>query len=155
MTSWEQFATADKSLSDFGKERLEHRISYLATIRPDGSPRVHPVSPFIVFGRLFLYMEPTSPKSSDLRRDPRFSIHCSIEDNSGGKGEFLIRGRAKEMLDQKTRESVFSSAEDIGFQPQERYVLFELMLTEARSTVYQDGEPVRSFWKAQQGEQAK
>src|ERR1051325_1757108 len=99
MITWSQFAAAAPDLSAFGKARLENRIAYLATIRPDGSPRVHPVSPFIVAGHLFVYMEPTSPKGHDLRRDPRYSMHCAVEDNSRGGGEFLTRGRGQEIND--------------------------------------------------------
>ena len=42
MIAWSQFAAAAPDLAAFGKQRLEKRIAYLATIRPDGSPRVHP-----------------------------------------------------------------------------------------------------------------
>jgi len=68
MHSWADFAVAAPHLEAFGRRRLERRIAYLATIRADGSPRVHPVSPFIGGGCLAVYMEPTSLKATDLRR---------------------------------------------------------------------------------------
>jgi hypothetical protein len=61
-TTWLQFTKAMPDLASFGKQRLEGRIAYLATVRPDGSPRVHPVSPFLSRNDLFVYMEPTAPK---------------------------------------------------------------------------------------------
>jgi len=61
---------------------LERRVAYLGTTRTDGSPRVHPVSPFIGAGCLFVYMEPTSPKAADLRRDARYALHCGVEDEA-------------------------------------------------------------------------
>ena len=148
MINWARFAAAAPALASFGKQRLENRIAYLATIRPDGSPRVHPVSPFLAENHLFVYMEPTSPKGHDLRRDARYCMHCAVEDNSGGQGEFLIRGEAAEVNDSKTREQAFDAARAIGYDPQERYMLFELDIEEAMMTVYEDGEPKRRRWKA-------
>ncbi|MGH2405330.1 MAG: pyridoxamine 5'-phosphate oxidase family protein, partial [bacterium] len=52
-------------------------MAYLATLRGDGAPRVHPVTPIVGEGRLFLFMEPTSPKGHDLRRDGRYALHSS------------------------------------------------------------------------------
>lgn len=75
-------------------------------------------------------------------------MHCAVEDNSGGQGEFLIRGQAAEVEDRKTREQAFDAARTIGYNPQERYILFELSIEEAVMTVYEDGEPKRRRWKA-------
>ncbi|HST20904.1 MAG TPA: pyridoxamine 5'-phosphate oxidase family protein [Blastocatellia bacterium] len=148
MIAWAQFAAAAPDLAAFGKQRLEKRIAYLATIRADGSPRVHPISPFIAEGRLFVYMEPTSPKGHDLRRDARYSMHCAVEDNSGGGGEFLIRGRGEEITDTESREMAFRQAEAIGYDPKERYALFELSIEEAMGTTYPEDQPKRIRWKA-------
>jgi hypothetical protein len=41
---WSHLAAAMPDLASFGRQRLEGRIAHLATVRPDGSPRVHPVS---------------------------------------------------------------------------------------------------------------
>jgi hypothetical protein len=145
---WSEFAAASPDLETFGKQRLEGRIAYLSTIRPDGSPRLHPVSPFIVNGDLFVYMEPISPKARDLRRDGRYALHCSVEDNSGGGGEFMIRGAAEEIIDRDTRQRAFEGAAAAGYTPVERYVLFELRMSAAMSTVYEDGKPNRIRWEA-------
>ena len=75
-------------------------------------------------------------------------MHCAVEDNSGGEGEFLIRGRAVEVSDTKMREEAFDSAKRNGYDPQERYVLFELMIEEATVTLYDEGPPRRTKWKA-------
>ena len=145
---WSEFLAAAPDLANYGEHRLEGRISYLATIRADGSPRVHPVSPFIAQGQLLLYMEPTSPKRHDLRRDSRYAMHASVEDNTGGEGEFLVRGQAEEIDDVEIRAQAFEHAIAIGYNPQDRYVLFELRIEEVVSTIYQDGEPKRTRWKA-------
>ena len=135
-------------LASFGKQRLEGRIAYLASVRPDGSPRVHPVSPFLSRNDLFVYMEPTSPKVLDMRRDARYAMHCGVEDDSGGQGEFFVRGRAVEVGDTKTRGEAFQEARIMGYSPQERHVLFELRIEEAMATVYENGHPKRSKWGA-------
>lgn len=147
MIDWAQFATVSPALAFFGKARFENRIAYLATIRADGSPRVHPVSPFLAENHLIVYMEPASPKGHDLRRDARYCMHCTVEDNSGGQGEFLIKGQAEEIEDRKTREQVFDAARAIGYNPKERYIIFELSIEEALMTVYEEGEPKRRKWK--------
>jgi len=37
-------------LAAFARERMEGRIVYQATLRLDGGPRVHPVSPWLAAG---------------------------------------------------------------------------------------------------------
>ena len=147
MVSWSQFSTAAPDLALFGSRRIKGRVAYIATIRSDGSPRLHPVSPFIGDGKMFVYMEPTSPKGHDLRRDARYVLHCGVEDNSGGQGEFLIRGRAVEVSDKKTRERAFERAREIGYEPEERYKVFELRIEEAVAKVYEGGNAQSSKWK--------
>lgn len=147
MTSWAQFSDEAPELAAFGVERLQGRLAYLSTLRRDGSPRVHPVSPLIAHGGLYVYMEPTSPKCHDLRRDARYAMHCAVEDNSGGAGEFFVSGRACELSDERRRASVFEAARAIGYNPQDRYILFELEVETAKSTIYDD-EPLRATWKA-------
>ena len=146
--TWSQFLAAAPELAAYGERRLEKRIAYLATTRPDGSPRVHPVSPLVAQGRLLLYMEPTSPKRHDLGRDSRYAMHAAVEDNTGGAGEFLVRGRAAEISDAETRAQAFEQARASGYTPLDRYVLFELRIDEAVATIYHDGEPKRTRWKA-------
>src|SRR5258706_13503828 len=149
MINWSQFVADTPELAAFGRQRLESRIAYLATIRRDGSPRVHPVSPFIAGDHMFVYMEPTSPKVFDLRRHARYAMHCGVENNTGGQGEFFIKGQAEEVDIPETRLKAFEKAELQGYNPQGRYVLFELRIDEAMGTVYEEGEPKRVRWKAQ------
>src|SRR5881409_1972413 len=95
MTTWGEFAEAAPALAAFGEERFwAAEVAYLATVRADGSPRVHPFTPILCDGRLFAFMEPTSPKGHDLRRDPRYSIHSLVTDQHGSEGEFWVSGRA-------------------------------------------------------------
>jgi hypothetical protein len=143
MASWGAFAAEAPELAAFGEDRLRQPVSYLATVRPDGSPRVHPVTPIIGGGRLFVFMEPTSAKGRNLRRDPRYMLHSLVLDQAGSGGEFLVRGRAMPIDDPATRRM---AAEAASYAPQDRYVLFELGIDGAMSTVYEQGGAVRRRW---------
>ena len=52
-------------------------IAYLATLRRDGAPRLHPFCPIVADGRLFAAIPRASPKGWDLRRDARCVIHAT------------------------------------------------------------------------------
>ena len=52
--SWQALADAAPELAAFGAERLHDQVAYLATVKPDGSPRLHPVRPVVTGGRLFV-----------------------------------------------------------------------------------------------------
>jgi nitroimidazol reductase NimA-like FMN-containing flavoprotein (pyridoxamine 5'-phosphate oxidase superfamily) len=145
--AWKEFATVAPDLAAFAERRLKGRVAYLATLRADGSPRVHPVTPHVGEGRLFIYMEPSSPKVLDLRRDGRFALHCTVEDTSGGEGEVVVRGHASIIEDPATRATLFDIARGEGFHPEERYVVFEFCIAAVSSTTYEDDRPVRRSWK--------
>jgi hypothetical protein len=147
--SWKDLEDAQPELAAFGVERFrQFGVAYLATLRADGAPRVHPVTPIVGHGRLFLFMEPTSPKGQDLRRDGRYALHCSVSDSSGESGEFFISGHAMFTDDPATRRLAVEVA---TYTPADRYVLYELDVERAASTIYTDGQPVRRRWKAGQG----
>ncbi len=148
MLSWADFGVDAPHLEAFGRRRLERRIAYLATIRADGSPRVHPVSPFIGGGCLAVYMEPTSLKVADLRRDARYALHCGVEDNEGGEGEFYVTGRTEEITDALRRAAAVGWAEAAGFKSAERHVFFEFKLGQVLSTTYDDKGSKRERWRA-------
>ena len=147
--SWKDLENEQPQLAAFGAERFRRSgVAYLATVRTDGSPRVHPVTPIVGQGHLFLFMEPTSPKGHDLRRDGRYALHCSVSDSSGDSGEFYVSGRATFQDDPAVRRLAAGLA---SYTPADRYVLFELDVESAASTVYTDGQPVRQSWKAAAG----
>ena len=92
--SWKELAAGSPELAEFGKKRFASEVAYIATVKMDGAPRVHPVTPIVGDEGLFLFMEPTSPKGQDLRRDGRYALHSSVADSSGEGGEFLLTGTA-------------------------------------------------------------
>jgi hypothetical protein len=79
MATWADLEAADAELAALAWTLLAvpgFGFGYLATVRADGGPRVHPVMPFIVDGRLELFVVP-SPKLEDLRRDGRWALHST------------------------------------------------------------------------------
>jgi hypothetical protein len=143
--SWQDFALAEPELSAFGEARLKSGPAYLATVRADGMPQVHPVTPIIGEGHLFLFMEPTSPKGHDLQRGSGYMLHCLVRSNDGGEGEFWVAGHALLTANTAMREL----AATYGYEPKEHYILFELSVEKAFSTIYSGtgGEPIRKRWK--------
>jgi hypothetical protein len=92
MQSWGTFATTQPDLAQFGVARLHGQVAYLGTVNQWGWPRVHPVTPIIGHNHLFLFMEPTSPKSTNLRRGSGYCLHASVVDTTGSNGEFQVSG---------------------------------------------------------------
>lgn len=79
MAAWGDFEQAEPELAQAGRSLLFHPgvgFGYLATVRADGGPRVHPVMPLIADGRLQVFIVP-SPKLADLRRDGRYALHST------------------------------------------------------------------------------
>ncbi len=142
--SWKILEEQDPELATYGAERLHGKVAYLATVRKDGSPRVHPMTPIIGQGHLFVFMEPTSPKGHDLRHNGYYAIHCSVSDTSGVSGEFCVTGQAQLIDDPELRALAVSLA---SYTPAARYILFEFDIASTALTSYPEGQPVRRFWK--------
>lgn len=145
MPAWEVFASQAPAMAAFGVARLHGRAAYLGTLRADGGPRVHPVTPILSPAQLFVFMEPTSPKGKDLQRDSRYTLHCGVEDTSGGAGEFYVRGTARLVTDPAERQRAIAAA---PYNPADRYILFELYVDFAFQNTYQDGKPTVTRWSA-------
>lgn len=144
MTSWTAFAQQAPQLAEFGAARFRSGVAYLGTLRADGGPRVHPVTP-IIGEQLFLFMEPTSPKGKDLERDARYTLHCSVEDSSGGGGEFYVRGRATLTDDPAMRAQAVRAA---SYAPQDDYILFIFSIEFAFMNSYVNGKANPRRWQA-------
>jgi hypothetical protein len=96
MATWAEFESSVPELATKGRALLYQYgppLGYIATVRRDGGPRVHPFCPIIAEGGLWAYILRQSPKGADLLRDPRFALHAfspaDVDD------EFFVRGRAE------------------------------------------------------------
>jgi hypothetical protein len=109
MATWAEFAAASPELAEAGRALLFHPgvgFGYLATVRADGSPQVHPVMPLIADGRLEVFVVP-SPKLADLRRDGRYALHSAQDEHVND--EFCVEGRA-EIVDGEERRAAALAA---------------------------------------------
>jgi hypothetical protein len=129
-------------------------LSYLATVRRDGGPRVHPFCPILADGRLFAAIARSSPKGWDLRRDPRCVVHALPGPDDD---ELCIRARAREVDDAATRAAVVEVVMRSGvggmIQSVARDPIFELDLEQVDVAHWLDvGQPgtraVRAQWRA-------
>jgi len=143
--SWEQFDKSTPELARFGFVRLHGQVAYLATVRRDGQPRLHPVTPLIGHGHLYLFMEPTSPKGHDLQRGSGYCLHSAVADTTGSNGEFQVSGSARLIEDEEIRERVSDLS---PYKPEDETILFELSVDRALSTVYTHTGAERKHWRA-------
>ncbi|MGH9118675.1 MAG: pyridoxamine 5'-phosphate oxidase family protein [Acidimicrobiales bacterium] len=144
-SSWAELAEAAPDLATFASGRLRQGPAYLATVRADGAPRVHPVTPIIGGGTLFVFMEPTSPKGRDLERRSRYALHTSVPDNAGTGGEASLSGPARRVDDPERRAVATAAA---SYTPAADYILFELEVDEVVVTEYDaSGRPKRRRWR--------
>ncbi len=145
--SWQTLADAAPELAAFGAERLHDQVAYLATVKADGSPRLHPVRPVVSVMRLFVFMEATSPKVRDLERDPRYALHATAtSDQPWDLREFGVEGTARRVDDRDGRSTANAGS---AFPRDERFLLYELSIGSAFSTTYgADGRPQRRRWPA-------
>jgi len=71
-------------------------LGFLATVRADGGPRLHPFCPILTDGGLWGFIG-DSPKLRDLRRDGRYAVHSFPATDRDD--EFYAHGRAVEVTD--------------------------------------------------------
>ncbi|WP_213455662.1 pyridoxamine 5'-phosphate oxidase family protein [Rhizomonospora bruguierae] len=99
MASWSDFTAASPRLAEAVSALMAQYgpgLGYLATVRADGGPRVHPVSPVITDEGLFCFVLDT-PKRRDLERDGRYALHSFPPENSDD--EAYLAGRAHPVTD--------------------------------------------------------
>lgn len=108
-------------------------LGYLATIRKDGGPRVHPVCPVIANDGLYLFIGNQSPKVHDLRRDGRFALHSFP--NPEVDDEFYVAGTVRQVDDSEIRRIVYEAYTATGASTSND-TLFELLLERALHAKY-------------------
>jgi len=104
---WAEFEAAAPELAAAGRTLLYQHgpgLGFLATIRADGGPRVHPVCPHVAAGQLWVFVGAASPKFADLERDGRYALHsfpCVDVDD-----EFYVAGVATRGVDAELEAAV-------------------------------------------------
>jgi len=147
--SWEQFAAAEPDMAKVLRSSLAWiPICYLATVRRDGSPRVHPFCPIFAGEGMYIAIRPFSAKRHDLRRTGRFAMH-----SLPGKrdDEFYMTGSARLVEDTDERAAVAAGA---GHTVHADDDVFELRASYVMTAYWEKmGQPdtyaVRSEWRAE------
>src|SRR5215813_5071960 len=110
MKRWCQFAAERPDLAEVGRAMIyQYKVGlgYLATVRRDGGPRVHPVCPVIANDGLYVFIGNRSPKVRDLLRDGRFALHSFP--NPEVDDEFYVEGEATQVHDHDARQIVYEA----------------------------------------------
>ena len=152
MATWAEFESAAPEIAEAGKKLLYQSgvgLAYLATLRKDGAPRLHPICPTVVDGALYALIAPTH-KCTDLRRDGRYALHTfpptDVDD------EFLVMGRARFIDDLSIADRVRSDLVARGMTTTANEAAFEFEIERAMHAKYPGGHgtwpPKYSIWKA-------
>ena len=155
MVPWHEFVAAAPELAATGEGLLFQfgvGLAFLATVRKDGGPRLHPVCPVLSHGRLYVLIIPTSPKQQDLRRDGRYALQ-TFPQPKPDSAEFYITGRAELIEDPILRRAVFNDAKH---KAHESEILFELKVDRAMHTTWEgwgtaELRPLHRQWHGPKG----
>jgi hypothetical protein len=112
---WPEFRRSAPELAERGAAMLRaFTLGYLATLRSDGSPRIHPVTVTIDGTGIYMFAVATTPKAGHLRRDPRYALHAfpTIADGDFHDDEFAFGGHAVEITDRSHYERVAAKHND-------------------------------------------
>jgi hypothetical protein len=125
---WEQFERDAPELAAAGRKLLYQYgpgLGYLATVRRDGAPRLHPVCPVVEAGGLYVFVGNQTPKVHDLVRDGRYALHTTGSEDVDD--EFAVTGVARNAEDDGVREAVYRAYVSTGAFT-ENDTLFELLI---------------------------
>jgi hypothetical protein len=153
MASWSDFESAAPQMAEAGRKLLYRfglGLAFLATVRKDGAPRLHPICPAIVNGHLYALIGP-SHKRTDLRRDGRYALHTFPAPNVDD--EFLVMGHAAIIENPATAAAVRNDLIARGMNSSEDEVAFEFEIERVMYAKYPGGygtwPPTYSVWKVQ------
>ena len=96
MVTWAEFAAADPKRAETGRSLLFQfnvGLAFLATVRKDGAPRLHPVCPVLSNDRLYVLITPDSPKKRDLVRDGRYALQTFPQPKPGSDESGIISAK--------------------------------------------------------------
>lgn len=156
MISWQDFKAQQPDVARQGAELLYHfgvGLAFLATVRPDGGPRLHPMCPLLTDTGLYAFIVP-SPKQRDLHRDRRYAMHSfPLEDNEDA---FYLSGLASHVMNPEirgrlARQFAEERADAALPPPGDEQHLFEFCVQAAmltRTTGHGDPEPRHTIWRA-------
>ena len=159
VVTWGGFSLERPDLAEAGRGLLYQfgvGLAFLATVRRDGGPRVHPMCPVLTDDGLFAFIVP-SPKRDDLVRDGRFAMHAFPADDN--EDAFSLTGIAERQMDPGLREALTmrllderkQDAPAPGFEEQTLFgfLIDGCLLT--RTVGHGDPAPVHTVWRTDMG----
>jgi hypothetical protein len=106
--TWAELVEVRPDLAAAGRRMLDQHqsgLGYLATIRSDGGPRVHPICPVLTASALFAMVIP-GPKLDDLRRDAWYALHCETFAPPNEDDGFYVTGTAVEVTSRQRWDEI-------------------------------------------------
>ena len=154
--TWSRFVEAEPELASACRAMIYQYgvgLAFLATVRADGGPRLHPMCPLIAESGLFAFLIP-SPKRDDLHRDGRYAMHSFPADEN--EDAFSLSGVAEPVTDRGLRGELQNQFLDErgldgpprGFEEQELFVFRMERCLSTMTTGHGDPEPRHRIWKA-------
>jgi hypothetical protein len=149
MAAWGEFRAGAPDLAARAEARMaDDGVVLVGTLRANGWPRISPVEPLVVDGRLYLGMMWQSRKARDLLADPRCVVHTAVKSADGTDGDVKLYGRADEVADPDERARYGAALEAaVGWRPDGAFHLFALDLTEVGYFAVVDGAHDVSTWR--------
>lgn len=157
MATWEEFtAAAPRIASIFARRHAATgNLCMLATIRPDGFPRISPMEPRIFESQLWIAGMPDTAKFRDLAGNPRFCLHTATVDTEVKEGDAKVWGRVEDIQDEALhRRYAQALFEETGFdiRGQEFGHCFKANVTGAAAVEVGGGHLDVTVWKEGRGE---
>ena len=157
MVQWSDFVAEAPRIAEVFVRRhtATGNLCFLATLRPDGYPRISPMEPRIFEGRLVLVGMPGTSKFRDLARDPKFSLHTATVDTYVSEGDAKVWGRAENVQDTSLHARFAQHLfDESGFDLRGRAFdpFYVGDLDGAASVEFVDGQLTITTWKPGQGE---
>jgi hypothetical protein len=144
LATWGEFKKARPELAAHGERLLKQHgigLGFIATIRKDVGPRLHPCCPGLGENALYVFVVETSPKLHDLTRDGRYALHAFPADKDE---ELYVAGRARRVDDKETRNLAAQAAQIASHRVGDHFeapadeVLFELNIERALHTTWEN-----------------
>ena len=149
---WEIICRSAPQLAAYVERRFAaHEHHVIATLRPDGSPRVSGTNVMFTSGTLWVGMMPHAVRTLDLRRSPHCALHSAPINVKlpVGEGDVRLNAVARELTGTEL-ESLFHThfSETDGVMPGN---FFELLPTDFSVVEVDDDSIVITRWSPTDG----
>ncbi|MBI2766856.1 MAG: hypothetical protein HYX53_13225 [Chloroflexi bacterium] len=152
MATWQEFEAAAPEMATAGRAliyRVGIGLGYLATVRADGGPRLHPFCPIIAAGGLWAFII-DSPKRRDLLDDGRYALHSFPAEEVDD--EFYLTGTVEAINgDPALHDEVAAVYRATGGDTNDAEQLFAFDIEHAMLATYKkrpDWPPTYTHWHA-------